>query len=86
MGDRIAIPSKDGRVRLVRLKDGGDLRQCNIGPDIKSLIKGDGVFYLSADDHSIRALSIDSRADMDEEWSRFTNIDEPEPQSRSKPC
>lgn len=84
--DRIAVPSNDGRVRLVRLRDGGDQRQCNIGKKIKSLATDQGTIYVAANDHSVRALRVDSRADMDEVWARRTDRDEPELPSRSKPC
>ena len=86
VGDRLVVPSNDGTLRLARLSDGGDLRRCEIDSKIRSLTVSGNVVYLSANDKSIRALSIDSNGDPDEDWSRFTDRDEPEPSDRSRPC
>ncbi len=85
-GERLVVPSNDGTIRLARLSDGGDVRRCDIGSKIRSLTASGNVVYLSAHDKSIRALVIDSNGDPDEDWSRFTDRDEPEPSDRSRPC
>ena len=86
VGERLVVPSNDGTIRLARLSDGGDVRRCDIGSRIRSLTASGNVVYLSAHDKSIRALIIDSNGDPDEDWSRFTDRDEPEPSDRSRPC
>ena len=86
VGDRLVVPSNDGEVRLARLIDGGDVRRCDIGSRIKSLTVNEQMVYLAAKDKSVRALTVDSNGDPDEEWSRFTDRDEPEPSDRSRPC
>jgi outer membrane protein assembly factor BamB len=86
VGDRLVVPSDDGMIRLARLSDGGDVRHCDIGSKIRSLTVSGSVVYLSAHDKSIRALAIDSNGDPDEDWSRFTDKDDPEPSDRSRPC
>ena len=37
----------------------------------------DGVVYVPASDHSIRALSIKENGNPDEEWVHFTNEEDP---------
>ena len=86
VGERLVVPSNDGTIRLARLADGGDVRRCEIDSRIRSLTASGNVVYLSAHDKSIRALVIDSNGDPDEDWSRFTDRDEPEPSDRSRPC
>ena len=86
VGERLVVPSNDGTIRLARLADGGDVRRCEIDSRIRSLTASGNVVYLSAHDKSIRALEIDSNGDPDEDWSRFTDRDEPEPSDRSRPC
>ncbi len=86
VGERLVVPSNDGTIRLARLADGGDVRRCEIDSRIRSLTASGNVVYLSANDKSIRALVIDSNGDPDEDWSRFTDRDEPEPSDRSRPC
>ena len=87
VGDRIAVAPDDGDVRLVRLSDGGDERRCATGKRIRAgLGQMDGVLYLSVSDHSIRALSIKSNGNPDEEWVHFTNKDEPFDLDRIPDC
>ena len=86
IGNRIVVPSNDGTLRLARLSDGGDVRRCDMESKIKSVtVDGQNVF-LALRDGSIRSLAVDTNGDPDEEWSRFTNRDEPEPSDRSRPC
>ena len=69
---------KLGSVRLVRLDKGMDERQCNIDVDLNSTpVYSENYVYVSAKDHSIRSLYIDSRGDPDEEWVHFSNRDDP---------
>ncbi len=78
VGDRLVVPSDDGNLYVLRLKDGQDKRLCAIDSEIRAPLATDGdIVYLSALDHSIRAIKIDSRGNPDEIWVRFTNEDEP---------
>ena len=87
LGDKIAVASLDGRVRLVRLSDGSEERQCNVGVKLRaSLLAHQGVIYLAASDHSVRALEVDSRGDPDEKWAHFTNEDVPVNSGRAPDC
>ena len=98
VSNRIAVPSMDGRVRVVRLQDGEDERQCNIGVKIRaSLTAGEGKFiheeveyegviYLSASDHSIRALGVKQNGNPDEIWVHFTNEENPVPGDWVRSC
>ena len=87
VGDRIAIPSSDGRVSLVKIDDGGDEQICNVGSKIRaSLVAHDGIIYVSADDHSIRALSIKRTGNPDEEWVHFSNEGDPVPLDWTRSC
>ena len=87
VGDRLASTSKDGRVRLVRLAGGQDERPCNIGEDLRTSLTVNGnTIFVSADDHSIRALNIKSNGNPDETWVHFTDSDVPIPQDATKVC
>ncbi len=86
VGNRIVIPSNDGTLRLARISDGGDVRRCDMESRIKSLTVDGRNVYVAMRDRSIRSVVIDSNGDPDEEWSRFTDNDEPEPSDRSRPC
>ena len=78
VGDRIAVPSLDGKLRVAKLLDGGEIRLCDIGAKLRAPITAhqEGVIYFGATDRSIRALAIDSRGDPDEEWVHSTNNEE----------
>ena len=85
--DRIAAPSMDGRVRLVRLTDGADEQQCNIGEKLRSsLAVHDDVLYVSATDHSIRALRVKTNGNPDEEWVHFTDQEVSVPRDWVESC
>ena len=86
IGDRLVVPSNDGNLRVVRLSDGEDTRRCDIESKIRSLTVNGNVAYVSAHDRSIRAVSVDSFGNLNEDWSRFTDQDDPEPSDRSRPC
>lgn len=85
--DMIAVPSADGKIRLVRLKDGRQLDACNIGEEIRTpLVEQGGVIYFGARDRSIRALRIKANGNPDEEWVHLTNKDDPLPRDREHAC
>ena len=87
VGDMIAVPSVDGRIRLVRLTDGTLQDSCNIGEKIRTpLLQHEGIIYFAARDRSIRALRIKPNGNPDEKWVHFTNKDEPLPQGRAPAC
>lgn len=87
IGDRIAVPSMDGRIHLVKLQDGRGRHECNIGSPIRaSLGSHDGIIYVSATDHSIRALSMKKNGNPDEEWVHFTNESEAVPRDWVRSC
>ena len=87
VGDRVAVASDDGTVRLVRRRDGSDERRCSTGEKIRAgLSQMDRVLYVMATDHSIRALSVKSNGNPDEEWVHFTNKDEPFQLDRIPDC
>jgi outer membrane protein assembly factor BamB len=74
VGDRIAVASKDDRVRLVRTQDGTDEHFCDAEDDIvASLTAHEGVIYYPAKDHSIHALTVGRDGSLSEKWVRFTN-------------
>ena len=84
---RLAAASMDGRVRLVRLADGLDERQCDVDAELKAslAVQGD-MLYISADDHSIRALAIKPNGNPDEVWVHYSNEEAPVPQSPDRVC
>ena len=74
VGDRIVVPSKDDRVRSVRIQDGSDEFFCDAEDDIvASLTAHEGVIYFPARDHSIHALTVGSDGSLSEMWVMFTN-------------
>jgi len=74
VGDRIAVPSIDGRVWLVSLQNLDDAHFCDIEDDIRaSLTAHDGVIFLAAKDHSIRALEAKQEGKLRQKWLHFTN-------------
>ena len=84
---RVAVASMDGRVRVVRLSDGLGEERCDIGVRIRApLTANDGTVYLSAGDHSVRALTIKTDGNPDEEWVHFTDREDPVPQDHVPAC
>ncbi len=87
LGDRIAIPSARGRLVLVRLTDGVEAGQCDIGEDLRGAltVKEDMVF-MAAKDRSIRALLVKANGNPDEEWVHRTNEENPVPNDWIPAC
>ena len=87
VGDRVAVASTDGRVRLVRQQDGQDETQCNIGAAIKAPLTAQGDFlFFRADDRRIFALKINPNGNPDEEWKHRSDQDPPVSQDEPKRC
>ena len=87
IGDRVAVASTDGRVRLVTQKDGQDETQCNVGASIKAPLTAQGDFlFFRADDRSIRALEISSNGNPDEIWIHRTDQDDPVSRDWTRSC
>ena len=64
-------------LRLVRLRDGSDERQCDVGVKLRaSLSVHEDFIYLAATDHTVRALRVKANGNPDEEWVHFTNEDD----------
>lgn len=85
----LAIPVADGgrsKIHVVELN--GSLKDaCRIGEDVRTPLVTDGdLIYFGAKDKSIRALSIGSNGNPDEEWVHFTDKDDPLPRDRAKAC
>ena len=77
VGDFIAVPSLDGILRLVNLRDESDGFICNVEEEIRSsLVAQDGSIYFRAKDRSIRALNVARRGNPDEDWMFETREDE----------
>ena len=86
VSDRLVSASTDGRVRLVDLTDGTDVRSCDIGSKIRSSIAvHDEVILISATDHSIRALAA-TASGADEKWAHFSNRERPVATGEEKAC
>ena len=69
ISDLIAVASDDGRLRIASLDDGNLEGACTIEDKIRTpLVAGDGTVYLGARDNTIRALSVGTSGDIDEEW------------------
>ena len=87
VGDRIAVPSLDGRVRLVRLKDGLGETECSIEAKLRaSLAEHEGYLYVAASDHSVRRLSVKPNGNPDEEWLHLTDKDPPVQRDQTRVC
>ena len=87
VGDRVAVASTDGRVRLVRQQDGQDETQCNVGAAIKAPLTAQGEFlFFRDDDRSIYALKINPNGNPDEEWRHRSDQDDPVSQDEPKHC
>ena len=86
ISERLASGSSDGRVRLVDLADGADVRSCDVGSGIKApLTAHDDLLLVSATDHSIRALAV-TASGADEKWAHFSNRDRPVATGEDKAC
>ena len=87
IGDRVAVASTDGRVRLVRQQDGEDETQCNVGASIKAPLTAQGdVLFFRADDRSIRALQINANGNPDEIWIHRSDQDDPVSRDWTRSC
>ena len=76
VGDRIAVPSRDGGVYLVRLVDGTFEDQCGLDGKLRASLAARGdVIYVSAD-HSVRELKIDGAGNLVGGWEHRTDTDE----------
>ena len=82
VGDRIAVPSRDGGVYLVRAADGRFEDQCDLDGNLRASLAARGdVIYVSTD-HSVRELRIDDVGNLVGGWKHQTDTDE-DPVSRS---
>lgn len=87
VSDLIALPSDDGRIRVVRLRDGVQLDGCNLGDGIRtSLVAQDGHVYFAVRDNSIRSVRVKPNGNPDEVWVHVTNEDDPLPRGRASAC
>ena len=87
VGDRIAVPSSDGRVWLARLTDGAGGTQCDIGSKLRaSLAEHEGYLYVAASDHSVRRLLVKPNGNPDEEWVHLTDKGDPVQHGRPPAC
>ena len=87
IGDRVAVASTDGRVRLVRQQDGQDETQCNVDSSIKAPLTAQGNFlFFRADDRSIRALEINANGNPDEIWIHRSDQDDPVARDWTRSC
>lgn len=87
VGDRVAVASTDGRVRLVRQVDGQDETQCNIGAAIKAPLTAQGDFlFFRSDDRSIRALEVNPNGNPDEIWVHRSDQDNPVARDWTRSC
>ena len=77
----IAVASEDGSVVMVKKDNGKSSRRCRLNSEVRAgIYHYDGVLYVSAYDHSVRALRVlghkekpDGR--FQEIWTYFTNRD-----------
>ena len=71
----------------VTLADGLDERQCDIDAGLKASLAVHGdMLYISADDHSIRALAIKPNGNPDEVWVHYSDEEDPVPQNPDRVC
>ena len=76
ISDFVVFASDDGRLRVVSLTDGDLEGACTIEEKIRTpLTVDDRVIYLGAGDNTIRAFSVGSSGDVDEEWIYFADED-----------
>ncbi len=86
-GDKIAVGSDDGRLHIVRISDGNPLDNCNVKTEIRSdLAHQDGNVFFAANDKSIRALSVKTDGNPDEEWVHQPDEDDPVVRGRVEDC
>lgn len=77
----IAVASEDGSVVMINKDNGKSLRRCRLSSEVRAgIYHHDGVLYVSAYDHSVRALRVlkhkekpDGR--FQEIWTYFTDRD-----------
>ena len=87
VGDRIAVPSSDGKVWLASLRDGSNKQQCDIESKLRApLTEHEGYIYVASTDRSIRRLFIKPNGNPDEEWVHITNKDDPVQLGQSPAC
>lgn len=87
VGDRVAVASTDGRIRLARQQDGDDETQCNIGTSVKAPIAVYGkLLFFRGDDRTIRALEINTNGNPDELWIHRSDQDDPVPRDWTPSC
>ena len=87
VGDRVAVASTDGRVRLVRQQDGQDETQCNIGATVRAPLMAEGDFlFFRAEDRSIRALEINPNGNPDEIWVHRSDQENPVARDWTRSC
>ena len=87
VSDLIALPSDDGRIRVVRLRDGTQLDGCNLGEGVRtSLVAQEEHVYFGVRDNSIRSVRIKPNGNPDEVWVHVTNEDDPLPRGRASAC
>ncbi len=86
--DKIAVPSDDGRLRIVRRNDGVEIADCNIGEQLRTPIVAvnDVIYFGVRPDSSIRALRVKADGNPDELWAHFTNRDNPLQTNRQPDC
>ena len=76
ISDFVVIASDDGRLRIVSLTDGDLEGACTVEEKIRTpLTVDDRVIFLGAGDNTIRAFSVGSSGDVDEEWIYFADED-----------
>ena len=87
VSDLLALPSDDGRIRVVRLRDGTQLDGCNLGDGVRtSLAAQDEHVYFGVRDNSIRSVRVKPNGNPDEIWVHRTNEDDPLPRGRASSC
>lgn len=87
IGERIAIPSANGRLVLIRTTDGVETGQCNVGEEIRgSLTVSENMVFFAASDKTIRALRIKPNGNPDEEWIHHTDKEDPVPNDWIRAC
>lgn len=87
IGDRVAVASTDGRVRLVEQQNGTNETQCNIRTTIKAPLVSHGrSLFFRSENHTIRALKINVNGNPDEIWIHQSNQEESIPLDWTKSC
>ena len=87
VNDRIAVGSRDGRLRLASILNGENRTECNIGSEIRTPITSEGNFlYFGVTDRSIRAIEVKANGNPDEVWAHFSNQEDPVRLDAQRPC